>query len=387
MKKILLIAVSTVAACFSFAQKGFTVKAKINNPENYKLSLGYFINAKYNIDTNYVVENGWCIFKGTVSEPTEANLAVIKNPVLMIKSSKGVIPGPSLNFFLSNDEITIKGDANTIYTASVKGGKENKEWNEIKKKEDESNHKNWVGMKESYESIYNSGDSTLYKKYFPEGVARSKELMALHTKFIKKNPNSVVSAYFLSNMVNTLDYDDLKTAYNNLHESVKSSMYAKRIAAKIEAMDATATGKEAIPVSKKDISGNTVNLQTLKGKYVLLDFWGSWCGPCRMSHPHLKELYSKYKSQGFEILGIAQENNPDLEKCRQSWIEAIKKDGISWIQVLNNEDIDKFDAVKSYGVTAFPTKILLDKDGKVVARYVGFGGDELDKKLKQVFGN
>jgi hypothetical protein len=98
-------------------------------------------------------------------------------------------------------------------------------------------------------------------------------------------------------------------------------------------------------------------------------------------------VYSRYKDQGFEIVGVAQENNPVLEENRKAWKEAIVKDDINWIQVLNNEDVEKFDAVKAYGVSAFPTKILLDREGKIIDRYVGFGGDELDKKLKALFGN
>lgn len=369
----------------SYAQNSFTIKVKINNPANYKLFLGYAENGKYKADTNYTAENGYYIFKGTVAEPVVANLAVIKNPALMIKNAKGVIPGPSLSFMLTNDEILIEADINTIYMASVKGGQANKDWEQIRVKEAEITHQNWITMKEGYEQIAQSNDSTFYKKSFPENVARSKELMALRKDFIEKNPNSMVSAYFLSGFINLLQFDELKAAYDKLGETAKHTSYADRIAKKIEAMNATATGKEAIPISKKDINGKEVNLETLRGKYVLLDFWGSWCMPCRMSHPHLKELYSKYKKQGFEILGIAQENNPDIKKCRAEWIDAINKDGIDWVQILNNEDVEKFDAVKSYGVTAFPTKILLDKEGKVVARYVGFGGDELDKKLKTIF--
>ncbi|HWW39307.1 TlpA disulfide reductase family protein, partial [Pedobacter sp.] len=143
----------------------------------------------------------------------------------------------------------------------------------------------------------------------------------------------------------------------------------------------------AFALNKKDDKGKPVNFDALKGKYVLLDFWGSWCGPCRASHPHLKELYAKYKDKGFEIVGIAQEHSA-LPADRLLWTEAIAKDGLTWIQVLNNENRDKFDVVSEYGVTAFPTKILLDKGGNIIGRYIGngFGGEGFTNKLKELLG-
>jgi len=143
----------------------------------------------------------------------------------------------------------------------------------------------------------------------------------------------------------------------------------------------------AFALNKKDDKGKPVNFDALKGKYVLLDFWGSWCGPCRASHPHLKELYAKYKDKGFEIVGIAQEHSA-LPADRLLWTEAIAKDGLPWIQVLNNENRDKFDVVSEYGVTAFPTKILLDKGGNIIGRYIGngFGGEGFTNKLKELLG-
>ncbi|PWS33085.1 TlpA family protein disulfide reductase [Pedobacter paludis] len=139
---------------------------------------------------------------------------------------------------------------------------------------------------------------------------------------------------------------------------------------------------------KVDVNGKPIDFKSLKGKYFLLDFWGSWCGPCRASHPHLKELYNKYKGSGFEIVGIAQESGNNLVIARSKWTEAIAKDGLTWLQVLDNENIKAFSAVNEFAVTAFPTKILLDKQGNVIAKYVGngVGGEGFTQKLAEIFG-
>jgi thiol-disulfide isomerase/thioredoxin len=142
----------------------------------------------------------------------------------------------------------------------------------------------------------------------------------------------------------------------------------------------------AFASAKNDMNGKAVDLNALKGHYVLLDFWGSWCRPCRASHPHLKELYEKYKDKGFEIVGIATEHAKTKEDCIRLWKTAIAEDGLTWLQVLNNENRQKFDAVKEYGVTAFPTKILLDPDGNIIGRYVGsgHGGEAFSTRLEQL---
>jgi thiol-disulfide isomerase/thioredoxin len=142
----------------------------------------------------------------------------------------------------------------------------------------------------------------------------------------------------------------------------------------------------AFATYKKDSNGKKVDFNALKGHYVLLDFWGSWCRPCRASHPHLKELYAKYKDKGFEIVGIASEHAKTKEECIKLWKTAITEDGLTWLQVINNENAEKFDAVKEYGVTAFPTKILLDKEGNVIGRYVGNGngGEAFTTRLEQL---
>ncbi|MFA4870194.1 MAG: TlpA disulfide reductase family protein [Pedobacter sp.] len=118
---------------------------------------------------------------------------------------------------------------------------------------------------------------------------------------------------------------------------------------------------------------------------VLIDFWSSWCFPCGGSHPHLKEVYNKYKDKGFEIVGVAMESATDLEKAKVTWKKAVKDDGIDWIQVLANDGVASFDPIKAFGMGMFPTKILLNKDGTELARYRGTSSEEFDKKMKEVF--
>jgi thiol-disulfide isomerase/thioredoxin len=136
---------------------------------------------------------------------------------------------------------------------------------------------------------------------------------------------------------------------------------------------------------KQDINGNKIDLKATHAKYVLLDFWGSWCHPCRASHPHLKELYAEYKDKGFEIIGIAQEAAKDSAQQVKNWETAVKEDGLTWRQVLNNKNGKQFDAVTEFGITAFPTKILLDSEGNIVATFIGNSGrNDLGDKLHEL---
>lgn len=385
MKRYSLIVCFILGMLSCYAQDGYTLKVKISNFKNYTPYLAYAAGGKYVIDTNYTKESGWMVFKGKVPEPVMASFGLRRNPATVIMSKQGFIPGPSLNLFLTNEEIVVNGDADMLYMAKVEGGIANKEWDIIKPKLNELTHQSWITLKKAFDNFKPGDDSVVFKEAHKLREENATQSEKLELDFITHYPNSLVSMYFLSGMQNSLSFEALKTAYTKLGNGHKNSVFAKGIADKILSMEATAIGKQAIPLQKKDINGNDVNLESLKGKYVLLDFWGSWCGPCRASHPHLKKLYAKYKSDGFEILGIAHEQGDKLEDNRKVWKNAIEQDGISWIQVLNNEGIKAFDAVKAYGVTAFPTKILLDKKGKIIARYVG-DGEEIDEKLKMLFG-
>lgn len=134
-------------------------------------------------------------------------------------------------------------------------------------------------------------------------------------------------------------------------------------------------GKEAYEIALPGVTGDTVRLSSLKGKVVLLDFWASWCGPCRSSNKELVKLYPKYKDKGFEILGVS------LDSEITDWKKAIKKDKINWLQVIDNGGWEANTAI-AWRINAIPTSYLIDKNGKLVG--MDLEGKDLERALKNI---
>lgn len=370
------------------AQQGYTVDARMKGQGHYKLSLVYLTGAGRASDTPQVTGPDQFRFTGKVSEPVVAVL-INSHPSARHEVSKGgmFLPGPVLEFVLTNNAITISGNAAEGYLAEVKGGPINDELNRLKIKENPITKKSWELRKQVV--TLSRTDTVAAKKVRAEMDALNKQRLQLRKDFISAHPGSFVSVYLLSQLYDDYSMEDYEKAYTKLAATYKATQYGKIVAAKIESTRATALGQTAINFTKKDINGHDFSLASLKGKYVLLDFWGSWCGPCRQSHPHLKKVYEKYKSKGLEIVGISEEKMADLQKAETAWKKAVQDDGIDWVHVLNNYGKEEFDLVRKYGVAGFPTKFLLDKEGKILYKLVGAGeeGDKaIDDKLKEVFG-
>ncbi|MBI1226448.1 MAG: redoxin domain-containing protein [Bacteroidetes bacterium] len=136
-------------------------------------------------------------------------------------------------------------------------------------------------------------------------------------------------------------------------------------------------GGEAPDFTMNDRDGNPVKLSDFRGKVMLVDFWASWCGPCRRENPHVVELYHHYHDKGFDVLGVS------LDKTKEPWLAAIEKDGLVWNHVSDLKGWSN-DAAKLYGVTSIPHTVLVDKDGKILAR--NLRGDQLTAKLQEIFG-
>ncbi len=197
--------------------------------------------------------------------------------------------------------------------------------------------------------------------------------------FVKTHPGSIVSAYEIIDMYSyNPDVQKFDSAFLLLDSAVKVSSIGQRLADRLTIAKKTDINQIAPDFTMDDVNGKPVTLSSLRGKYLLIDFWASWCGPCRRENPNLVKTYKTYNKKGFEVVGVSFDEPEDKAK----WVAAIKKDKLTWLQL---SDLKGWEcaAGKIYGISGIPMNFLLDPQGKIIAK--GLRGADLDKKLEEVF--
>ncbi|MCA8830379.1 TlpA disulfide reductase family protein [Hymenobacter pini] len=195
-------------------------------------------------------------------------------------------------------------------------------------------------------------------------------------RLVRQQPNSVVSAFVLSSVLNPDDNFTLADSVaNQLKASQPNSRYTKALVARLEPLRATALGTTAPEISLAAPDGKALPLTSLRGKYVLIDFWASWCGPCRRENPNVVKAYNKYKGKGFEIYGVS------FDQDRGKWLKAIEADGLTWKHVSDLKGWESA-AGQAYGIKSIPASILLDPQGRIIGK--NLRGEALEAKLASV---
>lgn len=198
------------------------------------------------------------------------------------------------------------------------------------------------------------------------------------TSFIVNNNTSIIAPFLVSNMRARFSVEDLEFWLGNMDESVALSDFYVALSDELEKKRNVAIGKDYIDFTLPDQDGEEVSLSDLAGKGVLLiDFWASWCGPCRNANPGVVALYNEFNEKGFEVFGVS------LDRDKEEWLKAIEEDGLVWTQVW---DAGETSSVSSdlYAVKYIPHTVLLDSDGKIVAR--NLSEEELKEKLNELLG-
>jgi len=195
-------------------------------------------------------------------------------------------------------------------------------------------------------------------------------------KFVNEHPTSLVALAAISNLNQDSEFPVYKQLDKSLYAAMPNSKYVIDFHNKIVSLSKLAIGSEAPEFEVNDPLGKPIKLSSFRGKIVLVDFWASWCGPCRAENPNVVKAFNGYHDKGFEVLGVS------LDKTKENWEKAIMADGLKWTQV---SDLQYWNSplAKLYNVTSIPTNFLLDKNGIIIGK--SLRGDDLEKKLAEVF--
>ena len=368
--------------------KAFSLEGDINEVESGRIVLKYYSEETLVSDTAYIINSKFA-FKGKIREPVHATLYWDNNPRVFLYLDPG-----KMKISLSQDNIP---------EFRMTGSRTQNDF-ELLERLTKPFYDNISTLKTQYQNINDSfktstddySKSTLEKKLHEVNIQWSinqKKIDLTQIKFVSENTKSFYSVIMLNMLEGneTISLDLTKMLFNRLNNSLKNSLYGKNIIDDIRKKGNIQIGAQAPDFKALDINQQTVTKSQFQDKNViLLDFWASWCIPCRKTVPHLKDIYSKYQSKGLEIIAVS------VDTDKQAWMEAIQKDSTElWyhIPVAENYALgEKFltddDIFKNYFVVAIPAQILISKDGKVINRWVGTSEDieaSIDSTLTVLF--
>lgn len=356
-------------AGYGYAQQKFVLTGKLKNYQSGKLTVVVDDgNDSRKIDS-FSLKNGAFTYTG---ELKNVGILYLRNGAKDENNAMlAVIPGTQ----------TLTGDWNNLSMATVAGNNANDGYLQLREEKAAIGRK----YKLQLDSLRTEKDHDKAGEIRLRLAPYFEENEKADYKFFKTHPQSILTAYMLRFHTASLSLDELQQYYDQLGKAMQQTGFGKELADEIFQLRHGSPGAVAADFTTADIDGKQLSLHDYKGKYVLLDFWASWCVPCRKGNPHLKELYSKYQSKGWEIIGVA-----DDDRNNAAWKAAVAKDDLPWKHVLrgasmNYQKKDPKDISTKYGIHSLPTKILISPEGVIIGRYSS-EGDELDQKLKEIYG-
>ncbi|HWZ03894.1 MAG TPA: TlpA disulfide reductase family protein [Mucilaginibacter sp.] len=357
-----------------FAQgSNYTLNGKVGQLSAPAKAYLMYSNAAGRQTDSAMINNGAFTFKGAIDQPISAYLIINKKGTGI--NTKAI---SYIKLYLEAGALSVTSP-DSLDNAQITGGQINADNNRLKTALAPVTQK-MDALNKDYEA---APEEKRKSKEFGDDIDKrsdslEKEQKAVYLTFIKANPNSLISLFSLKNYAGSVpDIAEVEPAFNLLSENIKASKMGMDYAAEISKMKKTAIGAIAPDFTQADTSGKLISLHDFKGKYVLVDFWASWCGPCRAENPNVVKAYNTYKDKNFTILGVSL----DQQGKKDKWLKAIHDDHLTWTQV-SDLKFWKNEAAQLYAVQAIPQNFLVGPDGKIVAKNIR--GEDLNNKLKEL---
>ncbi|MCD2421884.1 AhpC/TSA family protein [Niabella pedocola] len=375
MKSFFFLLAMLPAVVFAQKEKPAVIKGQIHTTGSPKMLYLVHYDAKKKLTDSTVAVNGNFEFTISIKEPSLGYLrAKFERP----DDGKSEYRFELLPLFLQPGVTTVT-IRDSLKLAAVSGSEAHKAYQRYTALQQQDNEaqqhlrrsyiayraeKNEAGMKQIESQMDSVENHRKEKVIAPYLAANLQSPIALH----------VLKDYAGYDM----DPNKIEPFYKKLPAAVKAAPSGLLMKEKIDKAKATSIGNFALNFTQHDTLGHPVSLSSFKGKYVLLDFWASWCGPCRAENPNVVKAFRQYKDKNFTVLGVSL----DRAEGKEKWMEAIHKDGLTWTHVSDLKFWDNAVA-RQYGIEAIPQNLLIDPSGKIIAKNIS--GEELQTRLKELF--
>ena len=373
MKKLLYAAFLLLPLLAQAQTEKFVLKGSVGTKAGVtKVYLQYPVNKVFIADST-VVQNGHFEFNGTLLEPVRAAIVLSRNGTSMRQSKDH-----SHEFFFLEKGTIVWTTLDSAAKATVRGTPLNDETARL--------HALLKPLNDRYNALEKDvrarpeatrNDPTYSAQFRAQLAAIEAAQQHLRVQYVQAHPDAHYSLFVLLDLEQAITEDERYALYQGLSAGVRNSLRGQRVGAQIKSLQQVAVGSMAPDFTQNTPANVPVKLSSLRGKYVLLDFWASWCVPCRQENPQVLKAYTTFKDKGFTVLGVSL----DEERSRKAWVRAIQQDGLTWPQV---SDLKAWNnaAAQAFGVHFIPQNFLLDPQGKIIA--TNLRGEELQSTLAKL---